>query len=127
MNGVCATATAHLVRLVLQYVTLRNRPRDLSRKLHNALWHHLTQRQLDPSASYKRKLVQYSLYGHHGRGDEETEENVVRGSEEEKETVTEQEVEQESVSDWLLLVGERQTRQRDASQILSWPFFCLTS
>ena len=27
------------------------------------LWHHLTQQQLDPSASWKRKLVQYSLYG----------------------------------------------------------------
>ena len=40
--------------------------------------------ELDPSASYKKKLAQYSLYGHHGRGDEETKEGVVRGSWEEK-------------------------------------------
>ena len=40
--------------------------------------------QLDPSASYK-KLVQYSLYGHCGRGGKETEEDVVGGSEEEEE------------------------------------------
>ena len=52
--------------------------------------------------------TQYSMYGHHGRGDEETEEGVVRGSEDEgkKERITEQETEQESVLDWLLLVGE---------------------
>ena len=28
--------------------------------------------------------MQYSLYGHHGRGDEETEEDVVGGGEEKK-------------------------------------------
>ena len=39
------------------------------------------------------------LYEYHGRGDEETEEDVVGGRE--KERVTEQETEQESVSDWL--------------------------
>ena len=80
-NGVCATATA---RLVLQYVTLVDRVRHLLQELYNALWHHLTQQQLDPSASYKKKWVQSSLYGHHDRGDEETEEDVVGGSEEEK-------------------------------------------
>ena len=30
--------------------------------------------QLDPCTSYKRKLAQYSLYGHNSRGEEETEE-----------------------------------------------------
>ena len=78
------TATARLVHLVLHYVTLGYRSRGLSRDLRNALWHHLTQQQLDPCTSYKRKLAQYSLYGHNGRGDEETEEDVVRGSKEEK-------------------------------------------
>src|SRR4029434_5644758 len=43
-NGVCSTATAYLVCLVF----------------------HLTQQQLDPSASYKRKLAQYSLYTFEG-------------------------------------------------------------
>ena len=90
-NGVCATAIAPLVGLVLHYVTLVDRARHLSQML-NALWHHLTQQQLDPSASYKRKLAQYSLYGHHGRGDKETKEDVVGGSKEEE-------------LDWLLLVG----------------------
>ena len=61
------------------YVTLGYRARDLSRELRNALWHHLTQQQLDPCATCKRKLVQDSLYGHHGRGDEETEDDVVGG------------------------------------------------
>ena len=80
-NGTCATATACQVRLVLHYVTLEDMARHLSLELRNALWHHPTQQQLNHSASYKRKLAQYSLYGHHGRGDEETEEDVVRGSE----------------------------------------------
>ena len=98
-NGICATATA---RLVLHYVTYRVQGMwDHSREVHNALWHHLTQQQLDPCTSYKKKLVHFSLYVH-GRGDEETEEDVVGGRE--KERVTEQETEQESVSDWLLLV-----------------------
>ena len=35
--------------------------------------------QLDPCASYKKKLVQYSLYGHLGRGAEGAEEDVVGG------------------------------------------------
>ena len=42
------------------------------------------QQQLDPYASSKKKLAQYSLYQHHGRGDKETEKDVVGGSEEEK-------------------------------------------
>ena len=42
------------------------------------------QQQLDPSATYRRKLAQYSLYGHHGRGDKETEEDDVGRSEEEE-------------------------------------------
>ena len=63
--------------MVLHYVTLGYRARDLSREPCNALWHHLTQQQLDPYASYKRKLAQYYLYGHHGRGDKESEEDVV--------------------------------------------------
>ena len=67
------------MRLVLHYVTLGYRAGDLLRELRNALWHHLTQHQLDPAASYKRKLAQYFLYGHHGRGDEETKENIVGG------------------------------------------------
>ena len=75
-------------------------------------WHHVTQQQLDPSASYTKKLAQHSLYGHYDRGDKETKEDVVGESEEEeKERVTEQETEQESrdltrVLDRLLLVGE---------------------
>ena len=40
------------------------------------------------SASYETKLIQYSLYGHHGNEE------------------TEQESEQESVSDWLLPIGQ---------------------
>ena len=40
--------------------------------------------QLDPSASYKKKLAQYFLYGHHGRAVKETEEDIVEGSKEEK-------------------------------------------
>ena len=40
--------------------------------------------ELDPSASYKKKLAQYSLYGHNGRDNEETKEGVVGGSEKEK-------------------------------------------
>ena len=65
------------------------------------------QQQLDPSASYKRKLVQYSL---NGRGDEETEEDIFRGYEEKRES----------------------NRARDqtsnlASQMPSWPSFCWTS
>ena len=72
------------VRLVLHYVTLEDRARDLSRELRNALWHRLTQQQLDPCSSYKRKLAQYSLYGHQGRGDKETKVDVVGGSEEDK-------------------------------------------
>ena len=78
-NDVCATATAHLV---LHYAPLVDRARHLSQELCNALWHRLTQ-QLDPSASYIKKLAQYSLYGHNGKGDGETEEDVVGGSEEE--------------------------------------------
>ena len=35
------------------------------------------------TTSYKTP-VQYFLYGHHGRGDKETEEDIVRGSEKEK-------------------------------------------
>ena len=62
----------------IAHVTLGYRARDLSRELRNALWHHLTQQQLDPCASYQRKLAQSSLYGRHGRGDEETEEDIVR-------------------------------------------------
>ena len=58
------------------YLTLVDRVRHLSQELHNALWHHLTQQQLDPS--------RLSLYGHHGAGDEDTKEDVVGGSEEEK-------------------------------------------
>ena len=54
----------------------------------NALWHHLTELQLDPSASYKKSLAQYSLCGQHGRGDGETGKDVVGGSEEEKKRVT---------------------------------------
>ena len=65
-------------------VTLGYRVRDLSRDLRNALWHHLTQQQLGPSASYEKKVAQYSLFGHLGRGDEETEEDIVGGSEREK-------------------------------------------
>ena len=94
-NGVCATATAHLARLVLHYVTLGDRALHLSRELRNALWHHLTQQQLDPSASYERKLVQYSLYRHHGRGEEESADDVVGRSEEEKMRVTEHETKKE--------------------------------
>ena len=56
------------------HVTLVDMARDLLWELHNALWHHLTPQQLDLSASYKRKLAQYSLYGHNSRGEEETEE-----------------------------------------------------
>ena len=77
-NGVCATATAHLVRLVLHYATLVDKAQHLSQELRNALWHHLTQ-QLNPSVSFKKTLAQYSLYGHHGRGDEETEEDIGGG------------------------------------------------
>ena len=54
--------------------------------------------QLDPSASYKKKLAQYSLY--HGRGNKETVEDIVGGSEPETDQV--------EVSDWLLLVWELQ-------------------
>ena len=82
-NGVCATATAWQVCLVLHKVTLVDRAQHLPRELHNALWHHLTQ-QLDPSSSYRKKLAQYFLHRHHGRGDEETEEDIVGGSKEEK-------------------------------------------
>ena len=46
--GICATATACQVLL---YVTLVDKAQDLSWELGNALWHHLTQQQLDPSAS----------------------------------------------------------------------------
>ena len=69
------------MRLVLHYVTLVDMAWHLSQELRNALWHHFT--QLDPSASYKKQLVQYSLYGRFSE-DEETEEDAVRGSEEEK-------------------------------------------
>ena len=58
-----------------------DRAQHLSRE---CLWHHFTQQQLDPSASYKKKLALYSLYGHHGRDDGETEEHNVGGSEEEE-------------------------------------------
>ena len=75
MLSVPHTATARLVRQVLHYVTLGHRVQEL----HSALWHHLTQQQLDPCASYKTKLEQYSMYGHHGRGDEETDEHIVGG------------------------------------------------
>ena len=47
-----ASATA---RLVLHYVTLGYRALDLWREQCNALWPHLTQHQLDPCTSYKRK------------------------------------------------------------------------
>ena len=80
-NGICATVTSRLVRPVLHYVALGYRARDLSWELCNALWHHLTQQQLDPSTSYKKKLLQYSLYGHHGRSNKETEEERKRGRE----------------------------------------------
>ena len=43
-------------------------------------------------------MALYSLYGYHGRGNAESEEDVVGGSQ--KETA------QESGSDWLLFVGE---------------------
>ena len=78
------SATACHVHLVLHYVTLMVRVDHLSREQRNALWHHLTQQQLHPFATYKKKLAQYSLYGHYGRRDEETEEDLVRRSEEEK-------------------------------------------
>ena len=34
------------------------------------------QQQLDPSARYKKKLAQYSMNGHHVRGNKETKEDV---------------------------------------------------
>ena len=37
--------------------------RDLSRELCNALRHHVTQQQLDPSASYKKKLSEEDFVG----------------------------------------------------------------
>ena len=46
----------------------------------------------------KKRLVQYSLDGHHGTGEGETEEDDVGG--------TGKETEQEEVSDWPSLVGE---------------------
>ena len=75
-------------------VSLVDRARHVSRELCNPSWYHLIQ-QLDPSVSYKKKLAQYPLYGHHGRGDEETEKDIVRGSREEKKRVTEQETKKE--------------------------------
>ena len=63
--GGALPATARMVRLVLHCVTLVVMARHVMAPT--------TQQQLDPSASYKRKLAQYSLYRHHGRGDEETE------------------------------------------------------
>ena len=68
----------------MHYVTFVDTARHLSQELCNALRHHVTQQQLDPSASYKKRLAYYFLYGHHGKGDEETVEDVVRTSEEEK-------------------------------------------
>ena len=79
MGVVYATATACLVRLLLHFVTLVVRAR-----LRNALWHYLTQQQLDPSASYKKKLSQYSLHDIMAEATKKTEEDIVRGSEEEK-------------------------------------------
>ena len=60
-------------------------------------WHDTSHKNyvLGHSASCKKKLAQYSLYGHHGRSNEKTEEDLVRGSEkEEKERVTEQDTKQ---------------------------------
>ena len=82
----CTTPTARQeLHLVLQLcnITLGYRAWHLSQELCNALWHHLTRQQLDPCARYKKKPAQYALHGHHGR-DDETKEDVVGGSEEEK-------------------------------------------
>ena len=67
--------------------------------------------QLDPSASYKKRLAQYSLYGLiMAEATKETEVDVVGGSKEEREVSRAREwtrvsLGQESVSDKLLLVG----------------------
>ena len=88
MGVVYATATAPPIRLALHCVTLVDRVRHPSRELLNVS--HIIRQLLDPYASYKKKLAQHSLYGPHGRGHKETEEEeAVGGSEEEKERVTE--------------------------------------
>ena len=94
-----------------------DRARHLLRELRDALCNHLTQ-QLDPSASYKKTLAPYSLYGHHGKGDKETEERRCRRKQgRQKERVIEQETPNLRVSDWLLLIGESYKGHKDASPL----------
>ena len=76
---------------LLHYVTLGYRAQDLSRTMVMLYG----TRQLDPCTSYKRKLAQYSLYGHDSRDHREQRKTLLSiGREEER--LTEQETEKES-------------------------------
>ena len=125
-NGVCASFTWDLHNALWHRLTLYGTtsrfmapPHALRHRLTlygtasrfmappHALWHHLTQQQLDSCPSYKRRLAPYSLYGHHGRGDEEAEEDVGEDRRRKRERVTEQKF----ISDWFLLVDESSQSQ----------------
>ena len=72
---------------------------------------------LDQSASYKRKLAQYSLYGHHGRGDEKTEEDIVGGSEGDKKRESNQARDRTRVSLGLAFTHWRELKETEECKL----------